>query len=573
MPTSPQVAVDITANDKTAKGILNAQNRLKKMADGVERAQSKSIRAAERLATRSGSTLIRTYRGVEAAASKAFSLNPAGLISRLSSLTEAGAAVGTGFGEAAVAGGILTQSLTVLGVGAVALTAIVGAAAYATYKLASSWAAGGAAIGRTATTLAMATKNLQAWQQAAARVGVDPNSAMGAIGAFAENVHGARYGYNPSARAALMMAHIGLRTDKSGNEDINSMLVEASGAVARQRNPMTQKHLADTLGLGALLPFLREGPARVRAELSDAGRHGTIYSEAAINKSTAFQHDSVATEQLIGRGKLAAGEHAADLARPVVDKLLISGDRFVDSAQTFADAVDAFVGNGFGSKAGKMASDIGRGNIIGVHRGGGPTRVEKWLGSAERWVGGALGIHPQSEVQARDYFMKQGWTAAQASGIVANLQAESGLRAHGPAGDSGLAQGLAQWHPDRQAQFKRLFGHDVQHGTYAEQLAFVQWELTHGRGGNRLRRARTAREAGAIVSQYYESPRDREREKRLRGHLAEQVASLPSHQEVVHNHKHYIVVNHKDGSVSITTETEGAKGRTYSRAMTSSDPL
>ena len=44
-----------------------------------------------------------------------------------------------------------------------------------------------------------------------------------------------------------------------------------------------------------------------------------------------------------------------------------------------------------------------------------------------------------------------GFSREQASGILGHLMQESSVRANGPSGDGGLANGLAQWHPDRYA--------------------------------------------------------------------------------------------------------------------------
>jgi Phage tail lysozyme len=122
-------------------------------------------------------------------------------------------------------------------------------------------------------------------------------------------------------------------------------------------------------------------------------------------------------------------------------------------------------------------------------------------------------------------FERAGWTHEQAAGLAANLQAESGFS--NTPGDSGLAQGFGQWHPDRQANFRRLYGHDVQDATAAEQYAFVDWELrnTESDAGARLARAKTAAEAGSIVSRYYERPKDTEGEAAARSSLATRLAS------------------------------------------------
>ena len=106
------------------------------------------------------------------------------------------------------------------------------------------------------------------------------------------------------------------------------------------------------------------------------------------------------------------------------------------------------------------------------------------------------------------HLMSRGWTREQAAGIVANIQGESGGRING-GGDGGLAYGLAQWHPDRQADFAAWAGHDIRSSTRAEQLDFIDYELRRGKeraAGQALMRARTAEEATEVVVKRYERP-------------------------------------------------------------------
>lgn len=127
--------------------------------------------------------------------------------------------------------------------------------------------------------------------------------------------------------------------------------------------------------------------------------------------------------------------------------------------------------------------------------------------------------------QALAYFRKQGWSAAQAAGIVSNLFAESGLRT-GAVGDSGKAVGIAQWHADRQAAFKKLYGKDILHASLAEQLAFVNHELTKGaeqHAGALLKLSKDAYHAAGVVAKFYERPADANNASVLRGNLANQI--------------------------------------------------
>lgn len=123
----------------------------------------------------------------------------------------------------------------------------------------------------------------------------------------------------------------------------------------------------------------------------------------------------------------------------------------------------------------------------------------------------------------RDYFVQQGWSPAQAEGLVAGFDRESGFDFR-RSGDHGAAFGIGQWHAPRQADFKRLFGHDIHQSRLSEQLAFVQWELTHtyAQAGHALRGARTAEESAGLSSGLYFRPADHDGEIARRGALAAQ---------------------------------------------------
>ena len=134
---------------------------------------------------------------------------------------------------------------------------------------------------------------------------------------------------------------------------------------------------------------------------------------------------------------------------------------------------------------------------------------------------GGIGKNGVSKNDVMRFFMSKNWTKEQAAGITANLWRESKFN---PAstGDSGKAYGIAQWHPDRQKIFKKLFGKDMRQSSVNEQLEFVQYELMHNEknAGKRLKSARTARDAGSIVSQFYERPKEVTKEAGLRGEMA-----------------------------------------------------
>ena len=134
----------------------------------------------------------------------------------------------------------------------------------------------------------------------------------------------------------------------------------------------------------------------------------------------------------------------------------------------------------------------------------------------------AGGVKPVAETgdatRAMQSFMADGWTREQAAGIVGNLQAESGPNLKTDAkGDGGKAYGIAQWHPDRQAQFKRVYKKDIREAGFDEQLAFIKWELANSeaRAGRLLRQAKTAAQAAAITDIYYERSAGKHRQQRI----------------------------------------------------------
>jgi LysM repeat protein len=119
---------------------------------------------------------------------------------------------------------------------------------------------------------------------------------------------------------------------------------------------------------------------------------------------------------------------------------------------------------------------------------------------------------------AVDYFIQQGWTPEQAAGLVGNLQAESGQNLN-PAAFNAKEQayGIAQWRGSRKRDFEREMGRPIKGSSLDDQLKFVQWELnnTEKRAGARLKAAKSAAEAAAIIDQFYERSAGIHRQERI----------------------------------------------------------
>ncbi len=79
--------------------------------------------------------------------------------------------------------------------------------------------------------------------------------------------------------------------------------------------------------------------------------------------------------------------------------------------------------------------------------------------------------------QAMNILMQTGnYSKAQASGLLGHLMQESGLDPNA-SGDGGLAKGIAQWHPDRQANMMDWFSKEGMQNTFENQVKWVDQEL------------------------------------------------------------------------------------------------
>jgi hypothetical protein len=106
------------------------------------------------------------------------------------------------------------------------------------------------------------------------------------------------------------------------------------------------------------------------------------------------------------------------------------------------------------------------------------------------------------------------------AGFLGNFHVEGGYE--GAPGDGGTASGIAQWHPDRQANFQRVIGKPVTEASPAEQARFVAWEMQNPEAAgmtvaqrDAILNSKTAAQAAALIDQYYERSSGEHRTKRM----------------------------------------------------------
>ena len=121
--------------------------------------------------------------------------------------------------------------------------------------------------------------------------------------------------------------------------------------------------------------------------------------------------------------------------------------------------------------------------------------------------------------ESYQFWTSKGYTPAQASGLVANEERESGFNPHA-VGDHGQAMGPFQHHADRRELIKQGTGIDIATASHLDQLKAAEWELNQRGDSDRLKNTQTPQEAAAVVTKYFERPANAGIESIVRGNIA-----------------------------------------------------
>jgi hypothetical protein len=531
----------------------------------------------------------------------------------------------SGFGKVArtarsVAGGVLkivAPMAALLGAGTLAGIA----------ELTNRWGQLGISVLRTSQNIGVAPGKLQALTGAARLAGLSADDMTSSLGALGNTLEDALYGRNQKALYMLHQLGIQIHRTSTGAVDSTRALMDLSGVLQRYNGkPQVQQQIADSFGVGSLLPLLRQGPAAIRAFEAQARRLGAVLSGPELRRADelglAFLRMKLGIEGLrnsisdglfpvltplleqftewVSANRQLIAQRLAEWVQKVVtwvravDWGKVWGDiRAV--ARSITEAVGAINGVAqgmggwkntielmFGAWAlgkvtmfslalyrvakglGAVRAAAAAATAAGAATGGAGTATGAAAGAATVGTGGAALIagaglaagyglyysfkqyrHDNAAAAARQaahakdfarngyggrmkrglsMLLSMGLSRKDAAGLMANFTAESGLSPTA-VGDNGKAYGIGQWHADRQAMFKKLFGHDIRKSSFSEQLAFARWELgnTESAAQRRAGAAGSAAEAGATYSRYYERPGDAAGQALLRAHIADYI--------------------------------------------------
>lgn len=368
------------------------------------------------------------------------------------------------------------------------------------------------------------------WMGEAARFGLDPRtiteakSTKDAILNVADAFEHMNQVQQVQAGKALGWDDAQIRLAQSGRQEI-----EKTFAQADKYNLLNEKQTKDAQRLSGAMIDLNKTFESMGNTI--AGELTPAFAEMVENFNQFYQDN----KELIDSGLKEFFGGVADNIELVTGALILMGGT---SALKGLAALRSLLGLGGAAGAagavGASAALVVGGSLAAIAyskgAGEGEDEIVRARKAQERAASGG-GPDPLAEL-AVQHFMKSGWTREQAIGIVANLDQESNLDPTA-VGDGGRAVGVAQWHPDRQAEFKKWKGKDIRQSTLEDQLDFVNYELSQGKersAGDKLRGTSSASEAASIVSKYYERPADREGEATRRGAKAEQMAAQDNRQ-------------------------------------------
>ncbi len=260
-------------------------------------------------------------------------------------------------------------------------------------------------------------------------------------------------------------------------------------------------------------------------------------SVGAINALTLAQDDYEAKAK---RG-LVDDKDNANLVeyKNNIAQLTTEWDRFTahilgaNVAPALTEIMQAFDKGGFGDALDKIGeksflNDVGKWEADKMIKGS--QAVADWTYDKN--------VFGQKSSEAMEFWKTLGYSAAQASALVANEKRESNFNEKAR-GDGGRANGIFQWHPDRVEAILKGTGIDVRTANHHQQLRAAAWELENTGMAARLKAINKPDEAGEFVSRKYLRPgvteMAKDREANIRAKMASEEYSKTVTQNVTVN--------------------------------------
>jgi hypothetical protein len=388
-------------------------------------------------------------------------------------------------------------------------------------------------LGRVAHDIGIAVPELAALRNMIEANGGSAEAATQSFQNLAQAIARAQV-FGPSPELATFLGRIG-----ANPSDSVETIYSKFNAWAQGRNPEDVITLGQMGGLD--IGTIREAektPAQFQADLAAAWTRG-VPSGQMTDDMQKLQTALRGTEQAALNLSATMFDRLAPALTAILDRITAFIEAHPDLAAAIGGGVAAsgaglaglgafrFLFGGSGAAA-EGAGGIGALGLLGwagaagfsVYEGFGigglnsneSTDFNRYLStfSFARGTGPAGTPRPRPDTtgrgrQAYEYFLGQGWAPIHAAALAGGIQGESGFD-ETQIGDNGQAVGIGQWHPDRVAAILAGTGIDVRTAGYADQLAAMQWELTHteAAAGRALNNATTLSQSSDVLAGQYE---------------------------------------------------------------------
>jgi hypothetical protein len=411
-----------------------------------------------------------------------------------------------------------------------------------------------AGVGRLSDNLDISTKRLTAWQQAAERAGGSAGGALAQLKQSADDV--AKFKMGMGSDSLNWFFRMGGSTDDL--KDGNTYLMARADIVKRifDVDPTKAAVIAQSMGISDdQFNLIKKGSAAIEDLIRERERYSKFSREDAENADKLRSkmldlRDSfelASTKLLI---KLTPQfEKLAEWLNRLADWVNSNGDlisKWVDdSIDKAIPVLNEFVGILRDTDWREVANDIkglasaflSVGHEIKGMIDGAKSLKEWWdrpsvpgghwwnfgfrkstdiaendIRNGRNPRPGQLGGGKITSINDRqkyilDKLRKDGFSDAQAAGIVGSLMQESGLNSTQVNAKSG-AIGIAQWLGSRKKGFADRYGHGLEKSTFEEQVDYMLWEMrnTEKHSGDLLRRASSPQIAAQIHAWEYERP-------------------------------------------------------------------
>lgn len=419
----------------------------------------------------------------------------------------------------------------------------------------------GTSLGRMSTNLNMSVRDLRAWELAARNAG---GSAAGIDAQLKESqkaVAMARRGFMPEgAQEFYLQGGTDIRRFKSGEDYLRARLaiverIERTQGIAAARLSASRMGLDDSQ-----FSFFRLGASGVSASVDQFRKLAGYTKEDTKNAITLTQKFDILRDKFE-----LVGIRIGTALIPYLDKIVGWLTKLADWVNSHQDTIKTWIDKAIGAmkslwkEVENVVKSLGGWKTVLIALGA--LKVLSWVGpfnalaTALLAVGGALKLIsgagplavaaigaagavavgyalynplpenvendnaikglksvPKGAVMDRaiafvEMLQKRGMSREHAQGVVGNLLRESSMNPGASMMLNGKSYvGLAQWGPERQALFKKLYGRDLLGAPASMQADFLMWELSHTEksAGDALRRSPNNQVAARVFQTDYE---------------------------------------------------------------------